>query len=48
MSTRATDLPEVRAQLIDHYSDPHVVDWWAQHPTPRRLSCVAQTAVNYS
>ncbi|MFF7048226.1 hypothetical protein ACFY94_07685 [Streptomyces griseorubiginosus] len=34
MGVRALDLPEVRAELIDHYNNPLVIDWWAKRPTP--------------
>lgn len=31
---RAVDLPQVRADLIDHYRKPEVIDWWAATEWP--------------
>jgi hypothetical protein len=29
---RPQDLPEIRAELLDHYNQPFVIDWWSKRP----------------
>jgi len=39
-NARPRDLPELRAELLDHYQTPVVIDWWSRRPARPALEVI--------